>query len=47
MDVTGRGLSTVNSDIKKYIDANIFKEVNDFVIIADEAANYNQQNLPF
>ena len=47
MDVTGRGLSTVNSDIKKYIDANIFKEVNGFVIIADEAANNNQQNLPF
>ena len=47
MDVTGRGLSTVNSDIKKYIDANIFKKVNGFVIIADEAANNNQQNLPF
>ena len=47
MDVTGRGLSTVNSDIKKYIDANIFKKVNGFVIIADEAANENKQNLPF
>ena len=47
MDVTGRSLSTVNSYIKKYIDANIFKEVNGFVIIADEAANDNQQNLPF
>ena len=33
--------------MKKYIDANIFKEVNSFVIIADEAANDNQQNLPF
>ena len=48
---TKRELSTANGYIRKYVQAGIFKQSNDYVFIADEAADKaadsNQQDLPF
>lgn len=48
---TKRELSTANGYIRKYVQAGIFKQSNDYVFIADEAADEaadsNQLDLPF
>lgn len=46
IEITGRALSTANGDIRTYINAGIIKQIQDYVFIADEAADSNQQNLP-
>ena len=47
MRETGKKVATANGYIRKYINAGIIKQSNNYVFIADEAADSNQQSLSF